>query len=105
MPTAPLQDVVAAALAQPTRRGEARQCVVRAYDTGYVGATMSRTAFDELVHRVNNLLGTIEVQAEVARIDGSLQGHTAALAQILDSARRTQDDVRRLRAAARDQAT
>lgn len=60
---------------------------------------MSRTAFDELVHRVNNLLGTIEVQAEVARIDGSLPAHTEALARIVESAHRTQDDVRRLRAA------
>ena len=67
---------------------------------------MSRTPFDELVHRVNNLLGTIEVQAELARSDGSLPAHTAALQQIVDSARRTQDDVKRLRtAAARDQAT
>ena len=65
---------------------------------------MSRPPFDELVHRVNNLLGTIEVQAEVARTDGSLAAHAAALQQILDSARRTQDDVRRLRAAMREQA-
>ncbi len=97
MPTAPLPDVVAAARAWPTGRGEARQCVVAAYDTRYPAATMSRTPFDELVHRVNNLLGTIEVQAEVARSDGSLQAHAAALAQIVESARRTQDDVRRLR--------
>ena len=69
-------------------------------------ATMSRTPFDELVHRVNNLLGTIEVQAELARIDGTLPVHATALQQILDSARRTQDDVRRLRTAtARDQAS
>ncbi len=58
---------------------------------------MSPTPFDELVHRVNNLLGTIEIQAEVARGEGSLQAYVDALTLILESARRTRDDVVRLR--------
>lgn len=60
---------------------------------------MGRTAFDELVHRVNNLLGTIEIQAELARGDGSVAAYAEAMAQIVESARRTQEDVARLRAA------
>ncbi len=52
--------------------------------------------FEELVHRVNNLLGTIEVQAEVARSDGSLAAHEQALGFIIDSARKTRADVRDL---------
>jgi hypothetical protein len=97
MPTVRPPHLVARGPDEPTRRREARQRVVAAYDTRYGAPAMSRTPFDELVHRVNNLLGTIEVQAEVARTDGSLAAHTTALQQILDSARRTQDDVRRLR--------
>lgn len=58
---------------------------------------MTRTPFDELVHRLNNLLGTIEIQAELATSDGSLPAHQQALALIVESARKTQDDVRRLR--------
>lgn len=60
---------------------------------------MSRTAFDELVHRVNNLLGTIEIQAELARSDGTLSAHADALARILESAARTSAEIKRLRAA------
>lgn len=58
---------------------------------------MTRTPFDELVHRLNNLLGTIEIQAELAASEGSLAAHQQALRLIVDSARRTQDDVKRLR--------
>lgn len=58
---------------------------------------MTRTPFDELVHRLNNLLGTIEIQAELAASEGSLVAHQQALRLIVDSARRTQDDVKRLR--------
>jgi hypothetical protein len=62
------------------------------------GARMPRAPFEDLVHRVNNLLGTIEVQAELARADGTLAAHTQALAAIVDSARRTQQELQRLRA-------
>lgn len=59
---------------------------------------MTRTPFDELVHRLNNLLSTIELQAELASSDGSLAAHQEALGQIVESARRTQQDLARLRA-------
>jgi hypothetical protein len=61
---------------------------------------MARTAFDELVHRVNNLLGTIEIQAELARSEGTLPAHVSAVAHIVESAVRTREDLMRLRAAA-----
>jgi len=61
---------------------------------------MARSPFDELVHRINNLLGTIEIQAEVARSTGTLEAHATALRLIVESAQRTNDDVRRLRDAA-----
>ena len=61
---------------------------------------MASSPFDELVHRINNLLGTIEVQSEVARAANTLAAHADALRLIVESARRTGDDVRRLRAAA-----
>lgn len=60
---------------------------------------MSGHAFDDLVHRVNNLLGTIAVQVEVAAADGSLAAHQAALRLIAESAARTQAEIRRLRQA------
>lgn len=63
-------------------------------------AAMARSPFEDLVHRVNNLLGTIEIQAEVARGNG-LPEHETALRLIVESARRTQDEVRRLLAAER----
>lgn len=58
---------------------------------------MARPPFDELVHRINNLLGTIQVQAELARAVGTLDAHATALRLILESAARTHDDVQRLR--------
>jgi hypothetical protein len=58
---------------------------------------MTRTPFEELVHRVNNLLGTIEIQAEVAQATGTTEACLDALRRIVESARKTQDDVRRLR--------
>ena len=64
---------------------------------------MPRTPFDELVHRVNNLLGTIEIQAELARGEATLAAHVEALACIVESARRVQDDVRRLRESPRQE--
>lgn len=62
---------------------------------------MSRSPFDELAHRVNNLLGTIEIQSELARADGSLAAHREALQHIGESALRTREELVRLRAAAR----
>lgn len=65
-------------------------------------AGMTKTPFDELVHRVNNLLGTIEIQAEVAKALGDVAAYADAMQKIVDSARRTQDDVRRLREAVKE---
>lgn len=59
---------------------------------------MSGTPFDELVHRVNNLLGTIAVQVEVADLDGTLSAYRDALRHIAESARRTREEIGRLRA-------
>jgi hypothetical protein len=59
---------------------------------------MHRACFDELVHRVNNLLGTIQVQAEVARSLGDLPAHQEALRLIEASAERTKAEVRSLQA-------
>ncbi len=64
---------------------------------------MGRTPFDELEHRVNNLLGTIEIQSELARSEGSLAAHVEALQHIAESARRTREELQRLRAAVRAQ--
>jgi hypothetical protein len=65
---------------------------------------MTRTPFDELVHRVNNLLGTIELQAEVAAGEATVAAYAAAMARIVESARRTDEDVRRLRQVGRSSA-
>jgi len=59
---------------------------------------MHPTCFDELVHRVNNLLGTIQVQAEVARTLGDLPAHQEALRLIEVSAERTKADILALQA-------
>ena len=60
---------------------------------------MPRTPFEDLVHRVNNLLATIEIQGEVARSEGTLAAHRLALAAIADAARRTDEEMRALRRA------
>ncbi|MCA8950768.1 MAG: hypothetical protein KDE27_14795 [Planctomycetes bacterium] len=52
--------------------------------------------FAELVHRVNNLLGTIEIQVEVARAEGTLAAQEQALRLIGDSATRTRAEIRAL---------
>lgn len=57
-----------------------------------------RTPLDDLLHRVNNLLGTIQLQAEVAKTTATLEAAQKALALIVESAQRTQDEVRRFRA-------
>lgn len=81
--------------------------VVAAYDTSELAggrATlrgMVRSPFDELVHRVNNLLGTIELQGEVARLDGTLEAHAEAMRLIVESARRTLAEMRELQAEVR----
>lgn len=61
---------------------------------------MSRSSFENLVHCVNNLLGTIQMQTDVARALGTLQAHVEALRMIEESGRRAQSEVQRLRAEA-----
>jgi hypothetical protein len=53
---------------------------------------------DELVHRINNLLGTIQIQVEVARAAGTLEACREALRLIAESAASTQAVVQRFRA-------
>jgi len=82
--------------------------VAAAYDSRerplpcYGAGAMAHTPFDDLVHRVNNLLGTIAVQAELAQAEGSLAAHHEALQRIVESAARTQAELRRIVAAPRE---
>lgn len=62
---------------------------------------MARTPFEDLAHRINNLLGTIEIQAEVARTDGTLEAYEDALRTIVASAKKTHEELRALQAARR----
>ena len=48
------------------------------------------------MHRVNNLLGTIEIQAEVARSVASPAAYEDAIAMIVESARRTRAEMQRI---------
>ena len=60
---------------------------------------MAPASVEELLHRVNNLLGTIQTQAEVARALGTHAACVQALQLIAESAARTDETVRRFRAA------
>jgi len=55
-----------------------------------------RPVVEDILHRVNNLLGTIEIQSEVARAVGTTEAMTTALDLIVASARRTKDELRLL---------
>ncbi|HEB54611.1 MAG TPA: hypothetical protein ENI87_15285 [bacterium] len=48
-----------------------------------------RQRIEEILHRVNNLLATIEVQTEVANTIGTQQAFADALRMIVESAQRT----------------
>jgi hypothetical protein len=65
--------------------------------TVYAAAVMP-APIDELLHRVNNLLGTIQTQVEVARETGTFEACRDALRMIAESASRTQAMVQRFRA-------
>ena len=58
---------------------------------GYLAQVSDREANEEVIHSVNNLLGTIEIQSEVARSIGTVESMTQALEFIVRSARRTRD--------------
>ena len=63
----------------------------------YLYAVTERSAVEDILHRVNNLLGTIEIQSEVARSIGTVESMTQALDLIVASARRTRDELQVLR--------
>lgn len=48
---------------------------------------------EDVLHRVNNLLGTIEIQSEVARTIGTPEALTEAMDHIVASARKTRADL------------
>ncbi|MFM1871837.1 MAG: hypothetical protein RL398_1259 [Planctomycetota bacterium] len=54
---------------------------------------MGRTPLEDLLHRVNNLLGTIEIQADVAAAIDDLDAYRNAMRLILESARKTAAEV------------
>ncbi|MFN3243452.1 MAG: hypothetical protein ACE37K_18255 [Planctomycetota bacterium] len=56
-----------------------------------------RSPVDDILHRVNNLLGTIQIQSEVARSIGTVEAMTQALDLIVESARRTGEELQVLR--------
>ena len=64
---------------------------------------MGRTPLEDLLHRVNNLLGTIEIQADVAAAIDDLDGYRNAMRLILESARKTAVEVAAIRSRAADQ--
>ncbi len=61
-----------------------------------------RSDVDDILHSVNNLLGTIEIQSEVARSIGTVESMTQALDFIVRSARRTRDELAVLRGERRE---
>jgi hypothetical protein len=54
---------------------------------------MVRSQLEEILHRMNNLFGAIEIQAEVARGDGSADALVQALDTIVEASRRAQRDL------------
>lgn len=58
---------------------------------------MGRAPIDDLLHRVNNLLGTIQLQVAAARALDDKQSCLEALRLIADSAERTREEVQRFR--------
>lgn len=60
---------------------------------------MGRAPIDDLLHRVNNLLGVIQLQAAAAQAVGTKEACLEALRLVRESADRTQQEVARFRAA------
>lgn len=58
---------------------------------------MLRTPAEDLLHRVNNLLGTIQMQVAAARAVGTAAAMTDALRLIQEAANRTAEEVQRFR--------
>lgn len=59
---------------------------------------MAATPLEDLLHRLNNLLGTIELQAAAAKAVDTKEAMQTALRLIADSAQRTAAEVQRFRA-------
>jgi hypothetical protein len=59
---------------------------------------MARAPIDDLLHRVNNLLGTIQMQVAAARALDDQQACLDALRLIAEAAERTHEEVQRFRA-------
>lgn len=58
--------------------------------SGYLASVTHRSELEQVVHQVNNLLATIEIQAEVAKVVGTAEAMADALRLIVEAARRTQ---------------
>ena len=65
---------------------------------GYPASVTDSPRIEDILHRVNNLLGTIEIQSEVARTIGTSEALSEAIDHIVESARRTRADLEQLRA-------
>lgn len=61
--------------------------------TGYVAGVTDSPRIEDVLHRVNNLLGTIEIQSEVARMVGTVGALTEAIDHIVESARKTRAEL------------
>jgi signal transduction histidine kinase len=89
--------------------GERSTAAVAPRDSGCSGdyrcrAMATRAAVEELLHRINNLLGTIRLQSEVAKTLGTPAAYAEALRLIVESSARTDETVSRLRASLGDAA-
>jgi len=58
---------------------------------------MARAPIDDLLHRINNLLGTIQLQVAAATALDDKKACLDALRLIAESAERTRDEVQRFR--------
>ena len=58
---------------------------------------MPASPIEDLLHRLNNLLGTIQLQGDVARTLGTHAACQEALRLIAESAARTQQELQRFR--------
>lgn len=61
--------------------------------TRYLARVTNRSELEQVVHQVNNLLATIEIQAEVAKAVGTPEAMADALRMIVEAARRTQQSM------------
>lgn len=72
-------------------------------EAGYPADVTNSPRIEDVLHRVNNLLGTIEIQSEVARTIGTQDALIEAIDHIVESARRTRAELEDLRASLRSE--